>query len=506
MQHNIRRFAFSVGLGLFLSVASLNSALADGGKIVVTEPFGPRAGWALETDDAFVLTKSGCLEALARLNFDGQLEPLLATGWQQTSPIEWDITLRKGVRFQNGEPFNAEAVAKALNHILTVDAPPRAFSPKVVASVAALDEMTVRITTPEPSVLLPYRLGAPNTGILAPAAYVDGRIDPVGTCSGPFTIVEHIPEQALRLQRNEDYWGPKAQLAEAEFRFIPDGGVRATQVQTGEAQISVNIPVSALEKLRNAQGLQVLSLATPRTTGLYFNNKKPPFDNSAMRRAVQSAIDVTAIADAIYEGSARPAVGPFAPDEPWAPKDAAVVNYDPAQAKSLLGEAGVDAGQLKLGLLAYTERAELPDLAAVIQAQLQQIGISVDIRIANYSALEPDLLAGNFDMFLLSRNHLSDVADPIGFLTADYSCKGGYNLSQFCDPEIDKALDEAGGLEDAAARHQIYANIAQQLQTDAVTTFLVHVEESAATSTKVQNYRIHPYSHYILVTELTLTD
>jgi peptide/nickel transport system substrate-binding protein len=107
-------------------------------------------------------------------------------------------------------------------------------------------------------------------------------------------------------------------------------------------------------------------------------------------------------------------------------------------------------------------------------------------------------------MFLLSRNHLSDVADPIGFLTADYTCEGGYNLSQYCDPEVDSTLQEAQTLTDSAARYAAYASVAKKLQDEAVTTFLVHVQQSDATSTGVSNYRIHPYAHYVLVPDLTL--
>ncbi len=489
---------------LFVAIAGFHSAQASGGKIIIAETFAPSAGWALETDDAFVLSKAGCLEALARVDFDGELTPALAESWKQASPTEWDITVRSGVKFQNGEALTAEGVANALNHILKADAPPRAFSPKVVASVAATDKMTVRITTPKPSVLLPHRLAAPNTGILAPAAYSGDGINPVGTCSGPFEIVKDIPQQAIHLEANSAYWGGKVALESAEIHFIPDGGVRATQVQTGEVQISRSVPVSALGKLKSASGVKLISIETPRTNGLYFNNKKPPFDNVKARQAVQSAIDAAAIADAIYEGSARPAVGPFAPSEPWAPKNTSVVAYDPAKAKKLLGEAGINAASLNLKLLAYTERAELPDMAAVVQGMLQQIGVKVEIRTANYAGIEPDLNSGNFDMFVLSRNHLSDVADPIGFLSADYTCKGGYNLSGFCDPEVDAALDKARNIADPAERNAIYAKVAQQLQEQAVTTFLVHVEEFDAVSDKVKNYQIHPYSHYVLVRELAV--
>ncbi len=495
---------FALFGSLLMSIAGFSPALASGGKIIVAEPFGPSSGWALETDDAFVLTKAGCLEALARVDFDGELTPALAKSWKQASPTEWDFKIRKGVEFQNGEKLTAAAVADSLNHILKADAPPRAFSQKVVSSVEATGKMTVRITTPKPSVLLPHRLAAPNTGILAPAAYTGDGINPVGTCSGPFEIVKDIPQQALHLEHNDSYWGGKVALESAEVHFIPDGGVRSTQVQTGEVQISRNVPVSALGKLDKAAGVELISIETPRTNGLYFNNKKPPFDNMKARQAVQSAIDVSAIADAIYEGSASPAVGPFAPTEPWAPRKASVASYDPAKSKTLLSEAGINARSLKLSLLAYTERAELPDLATVVQGQLQQIGIKVDIRTANYAGIEPDLNSGNFDMFVLSRNHLSDVADPIGFLTADYTCKGGYNLSGFCDPAVDAALDKARNTANPDKRNALYAKVAKQLQDEAVTTFLVHVQQSDAVSDKVVNYQIHPYSHYVLVRELAL--
>ena len=507
MNHITTRTIHGTLAGLLLLFAAPSSpVLAAGGTLIIADPFGPTAGWALETDDAFALTRIGCLEALARVDFDGTVVPALATGWQQASPTEWDVTIREGVKFQNGEDLTAHSVVGALNHLLEADAPARAFSPKVVASVVATGEMTVRITTPAPSVLLPLRLAAPNTGILAPAAYSTERVDPEGTCTGPFRIVEHVPQQAVRLERNADYWGGEVKLHAAEVRFVPDGGVRATQVQTGEAHIARIVPVATLDALRAAPGVNVMSIETPRTNGLYFNNAKPPFDDVHARRAVQSAIDVEAIAAAIYEGSARPAVGPFAPNEPWAPAGASVVGYDPERAKALLAEGGIDPGQLDLTLLAYTERAELPDLAAVVQGQLRDIGVGVEIRSSNYAGIEPDLMSGSFDMFVLSRNHLTDVADPIAFLTADYTCDGGYNLSKFCDPAVDAALEQARSTADPAARYEIYANIAAGLQDEAVTAFLVHVRHIEAVGEQVRSYRIHPLGHYVLVPELALAE
>ena len=118
-----------------LCAVSAGSAFAAGGKLVIADAFPPTAGWALETDDAFVPTRAGCLEALARVDFDGALVPALATGWQQVSPTEWDVTIREGVKFHNGEALDAAAVAGALNHVLAADAPARAFSPTLILAL-----------------------------------------------------------------------------------------------------------------------------------------------------------------------------------------------------------------------------------------------------------------------------------------------------------------------------------------------------------------------------------
>ena len=90
------------------------------------------------------------------------------------------------------------------------------------------------------------------------------------------------------------------------------------------------------------------------------------------------------------------------------------------------------------------ERAEFADVATVIQDDLKAVGIPVKIQTKEYAAAEPDVLAGNYDMVLSQRNRLIDIADPIGFLTADYTCDGTYNLSHFCNQDYDATVAEGG--------------------------------------------------------------
>jgi peptide/nickel transport system substrate-binding protein len=495
-------------MGLTLAACGMGggSNNADGSashqSIVIDDFTGPVSDWAPETNDAYVLTKAGALETLTRYDpTSGTLKPMLAQSWKQTGPKAWDIKLRTGVKFQDGTAMDAKAVVGALTHVLHTKTPPAAFTPKAIAGVTAVDDSTVRITTVAPDPLLPYRLAVPNSGILSPKAYAGTSINPVGTGTGPFRITKVIPQQAIDLKRNASYWGGPVKLASAEMRFITDGAKRATQVRTGEAQIARRIPVTSIQDLKGS-GSAAQTQAVPRTTELILNNKKAPFNKPAVRQALQAAIDTTAITDSVYQGQGQPAVGPFAPGEPWTPQGATAVKADPAKAKSLLAQAGVKPGSLKIQLIAYNEGAGFSDTAAVIQQQLKAIGVPVTIRKADYAAVEPDMLSGNFQAALLSRNILGDMPDPLGYLTADYTCKGGYNLSHVCDPKLDALVAKAASTKDTKARYALYAQAAAQLQSQAVDVFLFHETESVAVASSVKGYAISPY--YTLTAGLSL--
>ncbi|MGW3562482.1 ABC transporter substrate-binding protein [Streptomyces sp. NPDC000941] len=471
-------------------------------SIVVDEPFAPAANWALETDDSFVLSKAGCLETLVKYQTGGAIKPMLATSWNQTDPTTWDFTLRQGVTFQDGTPLDAKAVAGALKHALVAKTPAPGFSPETIAGVTAVGGSTVRITTPAPDALLPYRLAAPNTGILAPKAYTGSSTDPQGTCTGPFRITKEIPQQAIQLKRNPKYWNGPVKLASAEVRFIADGAKRATQIQTGEAQIARKLSVPSVQDLKGNNSVEVLTEQLPRTTELVLNNKKAPFDNEKVRQAFQAAIDTKAITDAVYQGAGQQAVGPFGPKEPWTPGGAAPVQADPAKAKALLSAAGVKPESIKVSLIAYNEGSGFSDLAAIIQQQLKAIGVKASIRTGDYASVEPDLLSGDFDAALLSRNHLGDMPDPLGYLTADYTCKGSYNLSHYCDPKTDALIKKAASAKDPEARYADYAKVAAELQSRAVDVFLVHETESVAVASGLKGFAVHPY--YTLTANLSL--
>ena len=490
------------GCGSFEGEATGES---DGSKtLTIALQFPPVAGYATETDDAFILTQLGCLETLVRYNYEtAELEPVLATEWKQTKPTQWDFTLRSGVKFQDGTDLNADAVVTALTHLLEAETPPRSFGPSTIAKVEAVDASTVRITTPTASALVPNRMATTWTGILAPAAYEGDGVDPMKNCTGPYTPVSEAAGQSITLEANSTYWGGAPGLDRVEGRFLGEGATRATQVQTGESQIALAIPPASQVEIEKNPDLKLVKAITPRTAGLYLNHDREPFSSVEARKAVQAALDLTAIATSVYGGNAEPAIGPFAPEEPWAP-DGTPVTQDLDQAKKLLSAAGVEQGST-LTLLSYTERPEFADLSVVIQSSLKELGITVKIESAASAVIEPRQLAGDYDMSLLSRNHLVDIPDPLGFLTADYTCEGSYNISQYCDKAIDALVAKAAETADTDARYAIYGEIATKLQNEAVTVFMVHQQTTAAHSTKVQGFTLDPLARYIVTKDTTIS-
>ena len=495
-------------VGLTASACGMDAgAQADSGggsHVVYAAQFPPAAAWALETDDAHALMEAGCLETLVRYGYDGKLVPGLATDWRRVEPTTWQFTLREGVTFQNGTPMDAEAVAGALNHLLEAKTPARAFNPDVVASVGAADPSTVEIATPTPDALVPLRLASPNAGILAPKAYAGKQTDILGTCTGPFTVVEEVPRQSLTLERNDDYWDGKPAIATAEVRFIVDGATRTTQLQAGETHIAQSIPAANLSMVKGDSNIEVEQETVDRTTAMLLNNSRPPFDDPLVRRAIQHAIDLEAIVASVYAGTGQPAVGPFAPGTDWAPAGARPPAFDPAEARRLLEQAGVNPGSLSIELMAYNDRPEFGDLAAVIQEQLGKVGISVTIRSGEYASLEPDMLAGDFDAALLSRGYLVDVADPGGYLASDYTCDGDYNIAHYCSPKADAMIREAVATEDLNARDERYRQVAALLQQEAASVFLLHESSVYGIRADVENFRPHPLDYHVLTADLSL--
>lgn len=485
-------------------VPSSAAAPNAGGTIVVAPAFAPRGGYAIDTDDSNLLRKLGVTEALVVTDEAGAPGPGLATTWTRTSPTAWDFTLREGVQFQDGTPLTADAVVTALDHVTSVDAPPRAVAGSGL-SATAVDERTVRVTTAEPDAVLPVRLSSAATGVLSPSAYASTPPTVIGTGTGPFTLTETRGTASARLVRHEGYWGEPALLDGAEVRFLPDAGSRVAALQSGDVQIAEGIPATSLVEVEGRDDVVVEQYTAPRTTTVYTNVEAPALDDVRVREALSLAVDRTLLVETVLEGTGVPASGVFGPAVAFGDDDPAPTP-DVEAARALLADAGYgDASPLTLRLWSYPERPELPDLATAVQGMLEEVGVSTEIRIAEYASLEPEVLAGEFDLFILSRSYLTDFPDAAGFLASDYGCEGSYNINRFCSSELDALVDGLGDAEDSEDRAAAFREADEILQREHVGIPLLHTGAITGVSDRVQGYVADPLERFLLTPTLSLS-
>ncbi|MBW0117367.1 ABC transporter substrate-binding protein [Pseudonocardia abyssalis] len=483
--------------------APVTGVAVPDGAVSIGLQFAPRSGLAIDTDDAFVLTQLGAVETLVAVDGERRPQPGLATQWTQTEPTTWRFTLRPGVTFHDGTPLTAEAVVGALTYLTGVAAPPRAIAGAALTAEADGDAVLVRTADPDP--ILPLRLSAPGTAILAPSAYAgDGPPSVVGTGTGLLRITEADAAQGITLERFEQYWGERARVASVTARFLTDPTARALAFRAGDVDIVLGLPEPAVLELQSTPDVEVQTVPTPRTASLYLNGSAPPFSDVRVRRAVALAVDRTALAEQALAGSGLPASEIFGPAVPWG-GTGPVPPHDPAAAADLLAQAGFGPDNpVTVRLWTYANRPELPTLATAVQAMLSGAGITAEIQIGEYAAQEPELLAGRYDMMVLSRNLLTDLPDAAGVLSSDYSCSGTYNLNRFCSPEFDALVAGLVEVPDPAARQDTFARAARLLEAESVGVPLVHTVDSSATR-GVTGFVPDPAGRVLVTSELART-
>ncbi|MFD5839353.1 ABC transporter substrate-binding protein [Streptomyces collinus] len=401
---------------------------AGGKRIRVAMMQPPRSALSPLSDDAFKLSRWSTAETLVKLDADGDAEPALATEWTQSGP-SWTFTLRDGVTFHDGTKLTAEAVANSLTKAAAASPKPRILDGVDLTAKADGDKVTVTTATEDP--LVPQRLSSPQLSILAAKAYRGKSVDPVGAGTGPFELTKVDGTSSAALDRYDRYWGKKAKASGIDVRFVPDGTARAASLRSGEADIVEAVPVSQAAVLD--QDL-ITEVPMPRTNTLYLNTEKGVFKDAGLRAAAREAIDAESIVKGVYEGRADVAEGLLGPALPWAAE----------LRKPVKRAAAGDPGGRTITIGTFTDRAELPEVAAALQQQLQKAGFKVKLDVREYANIESDALAGEFDAFILSRATVLDSGDPAAYLYSDFASDGSFNIAQLADPAVDKALKKAG--------------------------------------------------------------
>ncbi|WP_416969627.1 ABC transporter substrate-binding protein [Streptomyces sp. 4F14] len=465
--------------GCFSSGGS-DSAQGGDGRLRVALAVPPVQALSPYSNDATVLSKLSVTEGLTALDTKGAAAPALATSWKRTAPTTWTFELRRAT-FQDGTPVTAAAVVNALGHANSAATKPRVLS-DVTLTAKADDTDTVTLTTKTPDPVLPLRLASPALGILAAKAYgANGAVTPVGTGTGPFAITKLTGKTSATLDRYDGYWGGKAKAPGVDVTWIADGTARANALRSKDVDIAEWIPTSQTKLLDARTRHEVPSV---RTDSLVLNTRSGTFANAGLRAAAREAVDGSALVGSVFGGYADAGQGLFGPAVSWAAADRVAVTGRAAAAK-------VPAGTT-VRLATYTNRAELPEAATVLQQQLEKAGFSVKQDVREYTQMEADLLAGKYDALVFSRVTLLDTGDAVAYLASDFTSDGVYNIAGLKDAKVDAAIKSAAAEGDSAARYKkIMRAEAEVLRTDAVVP-LVHEKVVQGISADVEGVVLDP--------------
>ena len=417
------------------------------------------------------------LEGLTKINLDGRITPLLAESWSiDPDGKVYTFKLRKGVRFHDGEAFDASDVKFSFERAKAAGSTNKVKKAVFdnIARIETPDAQTVIVLLANADGNFLFRMGENTAVILDPKSAATTATKPVGT--GPFKFESWARGSSITLVKNDAYRDAAAvRMKKVSFRFINDPAAQVAALLAGDID---GMPrFGALESLKQFQRdarFAVVQGGTEGKTIVSINNRKKPFDDVRVRRAIAAAIDRQAIIDGAQEGYGVPIGSHMVPSDAGYVDLTGVNPYDPAKAKALLKEAGVALPlnvTLTLPPPAYARKG-----GEIVAAQLAQVGITAKIENVEWAQWLSGAFKGNFDLTIISH------VEPLDFdRYADPAYYYGYDSKAYRD-----LLATYNSSTDARTRLKLLADIQKKLAADSVNAWLFQLPQFAVSNKRLK--------------------
>ena len=529
-RHKFLRMKFKNRLVIYLLLLSFVAVLLTAGCKVKTEvgqvvpkeliiglEKNPETMDILKASEASWHPSHQMYETLVVPDYHMKPRPLLAESWERVDEVTWKFHLRKGVKFHDGTPFDAQAVKYSLERLQKEGPKWAALLVKTVKTIKVEDDYTILIVTETPFSPLVESLMVPCAAMVSPTAVEKYKAEfaknPCGT--GPFKLEEFIPEQRVVLVRNEDYWGNKPKLKKVICKTIADPSTRLMALQAGSVDVIRDLPLAEISMLEADQRFKVLKTLGTRTTYYGFNTDREYFKDIRLRKAFNYAINKEAIVTHVLHGIGQPAKGFVTPSIPGY-LDLESYPYNPEKAKQLLAETGwkdsngdgildKNGKPFKISLFVSSFTAQIKPVAETVQAQLREVGIELEIKTVEWGALTDVVMKRNFDLVC--------DASPARCGGADYQLMSRFHSTYnpsihartgYANKRVDELLELARREVDESKRMKIYHEVQEIINQEAAVIPLFYEMEVVAVKAHVKGFKPHPAIWPVDLTEVDI--
>ncbi|WP_414732989.1 ABC transporter substrate-binding protein [Acetobacterium carbinolicum] len=475
-------------------------AYSAGNSNVGLNPHESYSGWST--------IRYGVGETLFKFSETMELEPWLATDFEQVDDVTVKINLRDDVTFSNGKKMTGEAVKACLDNLIAVH--DRAPKDLQIKSISA-DGQSITITTAIKSPALVNYLCDPYGCIIDMEAGVTADKNVVGT--GPY-VAKTISDTEINLEANMDYWGGKPKVGIVNVKSITDGDTLTMALQSGEIDATQGLPYASLELFQNNDDYTISSTNTSRVYQAALNYNSAVIKDDAVRQAMAMSMDKEGFTKVLLQGNGSPAIGPFPANFTFGGNAVKATSYDIEGAKKVLDAAGwvdsdgdgireKDGQKLSIKWLTYTSRQELPLLAESVQATYKQVGI--DVLVNATDSYKDFLKAGDYDVFA-NAFVTAPTGDPQYYFTTHVVDNSDYNRGHYHNDTVETLVAELRNEFETEKRSDLAVQIAQQVLNDNAYIYASHLKMSFVMKKGVTGFTAHPSDYYEITADLDINE
>jgi peptide/nickel transport system substrate-binding protein len=420
--------------------------------------------------------------------------PELATEWQWSDDGKvLTFKLRPGVKFHDGEPLNAAAVKANIERARTLPDSLRKSELTSVEGTDVVNDMTVAIKLSRPDATLLSQLSDRAGMIMSPKALASADFGQKPVCAGPYKFVERVQNDRIVLDRFKEHWNAKEyHFDRIVFTPIPDTTVRLANLRAGNLDVIERLAPSDVAAVKSDPKLTFAPVTGIGYQGLTINtnngdrSKSPLGQDKRVRQAFELSIDRDVINEVAGQGIYPPAGQPFPLVSFYNNPKYAARKRNVEKAKQLLKEAGQSRVKVEIS---FGNSNTTQQINEIIQAMAAEVGFDVTLRPTEFAALQKEAQIGNFDVNQIG---WSGRVDPDGNIHQFVTCKGGLNDGRYCNPEVDRHLNEARTVNDEAKRKELYDAAQAILQDELPIIYMYYQPWPFAYAKKIEGFKAYP--------------